>query len=646
VAVVTLLDPDGAQRLVGAYGLQGEIRSQWSRIPPDPALPVVVAVRDLEQICLTDPDSILQRFPMYADLPFPGEGLFVAPLVSGGRVLGALGLSWNQPLPDDDEWRRYLAALVGPVARSVDALIGEEIAHAWVHTASGEAAGGGAPAQVWLPTVIDALHNPAALLSPVIEDGQLVDFRVEYSNALARRLITGAHADPGDATLLAIYPVLGSTTLLSAFGQLLQDGEPRRLYGLRGDAPGGGRAGSLDVHAVRLWDRVFTVWRVHTAADLLYDQMLRAERIAQIGSFCWDLRTHEPQYSPELVRLYYANEEQPPGAELPLADLTSCVHPDDLLAVQDAIRRTVVEGKHLLAEFRGASRLAGRRLRLAGEPVLEGGTVIMVRGIVQDVTEERAIEARLRLAEEALAAQRRRTTDERRAAEALQEALLPTQPELAQTEGVFICGRCRSVEKVGTVDGDWYDAAALAGGATMLVLGDVDDSGLSSMTTAARLRYAVRAYAMLDMAPGEILGAVNSMLYAMEVEHTAMLVVARYDPATRELRWAAAGQVAPIRYAADGRGSILSGPLGLPLGAAPDVRYSDTTVVLNPGERVLLFTDGLVRADRRKSGGLEIVRRASEHVDLDDLGAIVEHITSSVGAREDEDLCALLIRID
>ncbi|GAA2577886.1 SpoIIE family protein phosphatase [Dactylosporangium fulvum] len=642
--LLTLLDPDGAQRGVGAHGVAGEVRSRWSRIPPDPALPLVVAVRDAETLWLSADDEVTRRFPVIGQLPFNGATILASPLVSGERIIGGILLTWAEALPDGEELRRYVTALLEPVARQVDTLIGDEIASAWFHV-EGEESGQAAPAQVWLPTVVDALHDPAALLSPVTEDGQLVDFRVEYANGLARQIFAGARVDPDEATLLAAYPALGSATLLPEFARLLQDGQPRRLEGLRADPRTDGVPGpqTLSVHAVRLWDRVFAVWRVATEADLMYDQLLQAERIAGIGSFCWELRDPEPRCSPELIRLFHGGRD---AARVPVEELTASVHPDDLLAVQDAVRRTIVEGRHLLAEARGAGRVNGRRLRLTAEPIFDDtGTVSAVRGTVQDVTEERAIEARLRRAEEALAAQRHRLADERRAAEALQRALLPTDPELGHLDGVEICGRCRSPERVGTIDGDWYDATALPDGSTVLVLGDVDEQGLSSMTTAARLRYAVRAYAMLDMSPGDILTAVNGMLCAMEVEHTACLVVARLSPETRELRWAAAGQVAPIRYTATGQGSVLSGPLGLPLGEVAEMRYTDTTVTLEQGDRMLLYTGGQARVDRRRSGGLDLVRRAGEHVDLSDFDAVMTHLIGALKVADDEDVCAMLIHV-
>jgi serine phosphatase RsbU (regulator of sigma subunit) len=632
IVLLTLLDPDGAQRIVGAEGLTGEARSQWSRIPPMPDLPISTAVADREAIWLID----------RVDAPFAGASLLAAPLLIDDRVLGALLITWDEELPDGEETRRYITAVVEPVARQVDTLVGDGIARAWFDDASD------GPAQVWLPAVIDALDHPAALLSPVSADGQIVDFRVDYGNAHTRRLLTAARVDADEATLLAVYPGLGSQTLLPEFAQLLQDGQPRRLVELRVDprTDGVAQPQTVSMQAVRLWDRVFASWRVHTEADLLYDQLLQGERIAEIGSFTWELRDLEPRCSPELIRMFHGGHPGRAVSGVPVGELTASVHADDLLGVQDAVRRTVVESKHLLAEFRGAGRMNGRRLRLTAEPLHDDtGRLIAVRGTVQDVTEERAIEARLRRAEEALAAHRHKAADDRRAAEALQQALLPTDPELGHTTGVEICGHCRSADRVGTIDGDWFDATSLPGGASILVLGDVDDSGLSSMTTAARLRYAVRAYAALDMSPGAILTAVNGMLCDMEVDHTACLVVARWEPSSHSLHWAAAGQVAPVRYDASGRGTVLSGPLGLPLGEVPDLAYAEAAQVLDAGDRVLLYTGGQARVDRRRGGGIDLVRRAGEHVDLSDFDAVLAHVVSSLGLGDTEDVCAMVIRV-
>jgi PAS domain-containing protein len=647
VVVVTILEPDGAHLLVGAHGMEPHMRSQWRRMPPHVDLPIPAAVRNREVLLLTDAAAVRRHFPAVAGPPYASAAVFAAPLLAGDRAIGALGLAWPEPIELSDDARRYLAALAEPVARKVHELrtaIPADMppAEDQVPRAAGEA---------WLPIVLETVTDPAALLAPVLVDNQVADFRVEYANAAARTLIGPGDRLPADTTLLTMYPQVGARVLLPELTRVLADAQPTQIGPVRmspapaGTQPRTGPAAQvLTVRAAGLWDRVLMVWRVLGEAELIYPQLLEAERIARIGSFSWDLRTNEPQCSPQLYRLYFG--DQPPGP-IPVEELTECVHDGDLLAVQDSVRRMLVGGKQLSFEFRGAGRLAGLRIRVTAEPVTDAdGNVTMVRGTVVDVTEERAMEARLRLAEEALAAQRRRLEAELRAAQALQSALLPTEPELGRTEGLTVHGRCRASDKTGRVDGDWYDACTLPGSATLLAVGDVAGSGLAAMTAAARLRYAVRAYAALGMTPGKILDAVNAMLCSLEPERTATLCVATYEPATRELRWAVAGGAAPARYRPDGAADLLTGPTDLPVGAAPDGGYREATVVLTPGDRVLLYTDGLIGAPGADPAEAQrVLLAATAQVDADDLEGLVRHLGQQLHAGPDEDMCTMVVHV-
>jgi serine phosphatase RsbU (regulator of sigma subunit) len=637
--VVTLLEPDGAHRFVGAYGMTPHDRSEWARIPPQFDVPIVTVARDRTPLLLTDPATLHERFPVMASDRYGTQAMFAAPLLDRDRVLGSLGLSWKEPVELDEDARRYLAALAQPVARRIVELTAADAA-----SAGTEGRHPGTDPESWLGIALETVTDPAVLLAPVWQDGRLVDLRIEYANVPATELVKVTRAG-GDETLLSVYPRVGSELLLPRFAALLADGGPLRVGPARLDPPSDpGNAQVITVRASRMWDRVLMIWQVHSEAELIYPQLLDAERIGRVGSFSWDVDSPEPRCSPQLYRLYHGEEEARP---ITLADLPDCVHEDDLPAVRDAVRRTL-DGEQLSWEFRGARRLAGRRLRVAAEPALDAaGKVTAVRGTVQDVTDERAIESRLRVAEEALAAQRRRLDAELRAAQTFQRALMPSEPELGATDGLWVSGRCRVSDDAGRVDGDWYDACALAGRASLLVVGDVAGSGLAAMAAAARLRYAVRAYAALDMSPAEILGAVNTMLCALEPERTATLAVARFEAGSRRLRWAVAGQAAPVRYRRNGHAELLSGPLGLPVGAAAQVAYEDAAIDLAQGDRVLLYTDGLVGG----RGGdlvdaLDVLLGASEHATRDDVESLVGYVVGALHVGRGEDMGAMLVRVD
>jgi PAS domain-containing protein len=641
MVVVTVLEPDGSHRMIGAHGLSAQERAQWRRVPPYTDLPIVVSVRERRPVLAADRDRVIAHFPIFASLPYPTEAVFAAPLVDGDRVVGALGLSWHTPIDDGGEVPRYLAALADPVARRVRQL-GVESGEASPYDEAAIAPAG----EAWLPIVLDALLDPAVVLAPARSDGQVSDFVVEYANEPAQALAPD-RIEHGKATLLSLYPRIGSQLLLPQLTRALHSGFPVRLGPLPleptdGGGGGGGGAQTITASAARIWDRVVLTWRVRAEAELIYPQLLDAERIARIGAFSWSPRDGEQRCSPQLYRMYHGDGQPRPITPDELVDR---VHPDDLPAVRDRVHRMLAEGKQLSFEFRGAGPVAGRRLRVVVQPVLEAGQVVTVRGTVQDVTDERAVEGRLRLAEEALAAQRRRLDAELQAAQALQRALLPTEPELGTTEGLVVRGRCRATERTGRVDGDWYDACALPDGATLLVVGDVAGSGLAALTAAARLRYAVRAYAALDMSPAGILDAVNAMLCSLEPERTATLTVARYEPATRLLRWAVAGHAAPVRYAKGGA-ELLPVEPGLPAGAAPGSGYTDREATLAVGDRVLLYTDGMAgAADSELLAALDARWAKAAPAELDDLEALVSHLVRSLHAAPDEDMGAMLVRI-
>jgi hypothetical protein len=676
--VITVLEPTGAHRFAGAYGLTAHERSVWQRVPPQLDVPVTQAARDRTPLLITDPGLLAERFPA---VPGNGTGtgtgvqaVFAAPLFDGDRVIGSLGVSWREPVDLDEDTRRYLSALALPVAHKMAELGDRPLPR----TGAGDPA---ADSATWLPIVLETVPDPAVVLTPVWADGQVIDFQIEDANAPATELISPARGGE-PTTLLAVYPRIGSELLLPHFVELLHTGAPQLLgpvplppatggrpqTGGRSSAGGraatggrpqtggrrsaGGRAATgadpaatrfMTAHASRVWDRVIMVWRLHDEAELIHPQLLDAERNARIGSFRWDLDGEQARCSPQLYRMYYGNE---PPRPIEVGELAGCVHEDDLPAVMDAVRRTLIGGEQLSWEFRGAGRLAGRNLRIIAEPELGGtGGVVSVRGTVQDVTDEHGLRSRLRLAEEALTAQRRRVDAELHAAQTFQRTLLPTEPELGATEGLWVTGRCRAADS-GRVDGDWYDACALPDGASLLVVGDVAGSGLAAMTTAARLRYAVRAYAALAMSPGEILAAVNTMLCALEPERTATLVVALYEAREHRLRWAAAGQAAPVRYRRDGRAELLPGPLGLPVGVVSEVTYEDSTVEVSAGDRVLLYTDSLVGGRGTDLvSALDVLLTAGAHAGRDDLEAVVSHVVDSLHMGPDADMGAMLVRV-
>jgi sigma-B regulation protein RsbU (phosphoserine phosphatase) len=271
--------------------------------------------------------------------------------------------------------------------------------------------------------------------------------------------------------------------------------------------------------------------------------------------------------------------------------------------------------------------LLEKRIRsLIGVPMLVNGTVIGVlhvgsiggRLFTGDDT------ALLQLAAEraALAVQSLRSRDDRAAATALQQSLLPSQ--LPAVPGTEIA--TRYVPGDGRVGGDWYDVFTLPSGELCVVLGDVAGSGLQAAIIMGRMRSALRAYALETRDPADVLSRLDRKIQHFEPEAMATIAYAVLSPGTGELAIASAGHFPPV-IAVPGRPSSLGEiAVGVPIGVADDPVRQTTTIVLAPGTVLCMFTDGLI--ERR-------------HTSIDDRLAQLSQI---VAADPPEGVCAAVMR--
>ncbi|HEX2419144.1 MAG TPA: SpoIIE family protein phosphatase [Micromonosporaceae bacterium] len=639
--VICLAELDGALRIVASEGLPPAMRSQWSRIPPQVDVPLTAAIREGKALLLSETD-LAEHFPVVLELQPELQSLVCLPLRRDGEVLGVLGVSWMERMRLSGLNRRYLLALAESCGRAIRSIAGE--------TETRQAESLEAPLTVehrvqqgLLPMALDPLFDAVTVLAPITEGDQIIDFEFGYANQAAYELAAAENIDLDNTTLLEAFPEVGSRLLLGEYARVLRSGQPYKLDDLHLSAANEGlrRSYTMSIRVSRFADRLLVVWRVRTDADLLHDQLLRAERIARAGSFWWNLRSGDLRWSPGMYQLF---GREPEAGAVGLDELASYIHPDDWLGVQNTMRRLLV-GRTAELEFRLAGPAEGRRLRWRGEPVTDGSEVQAVGGTVRDVTGERAAEARLRHAEAALAAQRMRLESERHAAESLRDAVLPSAPQLAVIPGLTVRGLCRSPQDGGRVAGDWFDVLTLAE-RTLLVVGDVAGTGLRATTAATQLRSALRAYAVLGLGPAELLDGLNRMLCALDPDRMATLLIVEYKPRVGRLRWSAAGQAGPVRYTSAGEGSVLRGAIGVPIGAMPDSGYTDTELTLSMGERLLLYTDGLV--GRREAGatdGIDVLLHAAQNIDLDDVEALVDHVVEKLGSEPHDDLCVVTAHV-
>jgi PAS domain S-box-containing protein len=183
----------------------------------------------------------------------------------------------------------------------------------------------------------------------------------------------------------------------------------------------------------------------------------------------------------------------------------------------------------------------------------------------------------------------------RNTAVTLQRGLRPERPPVLA--GLEIATRYAPASATSEVGGDWYDLIPLPHDRVALVVGDVMGNGIEAATTMGRLRTATRAFAELDLAPDDVLSHLDKITCRLE-HHIATCLYAVYDPRRGECRISNAGHLPPSLVRPGRAAELIEVTTGAPLGVGC-VPFLTTTVALAPGDRLVLYTDGLIetRAD-------------------------------------------------
>jgi sigma-B regulation protein RsbU (phosphoserine phosphatase) len=178
-------------------------------------------------------------------------------------------------------------------------------------------------------------------------------------------------------------------------------------------------------------------------------------------------------------------------------------------------------------------------------------------------------------------------------ARTIQASLLPqSAPRIA---GAELAGICLPARNVG---GDYFDMLALPGGKAALLIADVSGHNVGAALMMAVSRAALRAEIARSSEPEEILGRTNNLLDAdlARSELFVSVFLAVYDPATATLAYANAGHNLPmLRRARTGAVENLDAE-GILFGVMGDMAFQRRTTTLEPGDLLLLYTDGLTEA--------------------------------------------------
>jgi serine phosphatase RsbU (regulator of sigma subunit) len=129
------------------------------------------------------------------------------------------------------------------------------------------------------------------------------------------------------------------------------------------------------------------------------------------------------------------------------------------------------------------------------------------------------------------------------------------------------------------------------------VVGDVSGKGPAAARTTALARYTLRAEASRERRPSQLLLLLNRAMLRQAPGENCTVAYSRLalDRGGVAMTVSLAGHPPPLRLSAAGEVERVGGP-GTLLGAVPDPSLSDSTVGLEPGDAVLLYTDGLTDA--------------------------------------------------
>jgi sigma-B regulation protein RsbU (phosphoserine phosphatase) len=241
----------------------------------------------------------------------------------------------------------------------------------------------------------------------------------------------------------------------------------------------------------------------------------------------------------------------------------------------------------------------------------------------------------------------------------IQRALLPQS--LPRFPGLSIA---TSYETFDTAGGDLYDFAILQAqpdaatrydGCLAMLIADAAGHGPAAAVITAMLNALLYAYPVHDDAPGAIFDFANRHLCAKRLEGTFITAfLGVYDPRDHSLTYACAGHNPPLVKNSGSGGAVsrLDAVGGIPLGVADDVHFENGRVLLQPGQTLVMYTDGITDAlnPQRQTFGVRGIEQALEACSGEP-ACVVNSINSALrqheaGIRPSDDQTIVAVKVE
>ncbi len=226
------------------------------------------------------------------------------------------------------------------------------------------------------------------------------------------------------------------------------------------------------------------------------------------------------------------------------------------------------------------------------------------------------------------------------------------------------------------VGGDFYTYATLPSGQSAIAVGDISGKGVGAALIMALTSSMVESQARHNERPAEMLASLNRLLWPRLRANrmNAALLIVVFDHATDTMTVSNAGMIAPLLICARRQDRKSSSPAldgeasaartdqercsflevgGLPVGSLPGAVYNDVNVVFEPGDILLLLSDGVVEAhnaDGELFGFERLEQLIANHPEVDVhllVDVILKHVQDFIGpAEQHDDITIVAVRPD
>ena len=202
------------------------------------------------------------------------------------------------------------------------------------------------------------------------------------------------------------------------------------------------------------------------------------------------------------------------------------------------------------------------------------------------------------------------------------------------------------------VGGDFYDVVRLRDERVGLAIADVSGKGVPAALFMMSSRTLLKGTSIGREAPGDVLTEVNNLIQDDDTDGMFVtMLYSVYNPETGDFTYASGGHDAPLLVKPDGSSELLSLTGGIALGVITEFDYQETTYRLEPGDTIVLYTDGVTEA-MNGDGELYGIEGLREHFAANppgDAEATAMEVMRAVedfagGAPQSDDITCLTLR--